>query len=244
MKIHIVRHGEPDYSIDSVTPKGAREVQLLADRLSAESISTFYVSPLGRAQATAAPTLNKMGRTAETLDWLREFRAPLPIVDPSTGKTRNNPWDFKPSFWTSDPRAFDSQGWTQMPVMQAGHVAQEAEWVYTGLDRVLASHGYRRDGLLYHADRPNQETIVFFCHFGVECVMLSHLMNVSPMILWHHFCALPSSVTTLVTEERDQGTAIFRCLAFGDLSHLYAGDEEPSFMARFCETYDDFTQRH
>lgn len=63
MKIHIVRHGEPDYSIDSVTPKGAREVQLLADRLSAESISAFYVSPLGRAQATAAPTLKKMGRT-------------------------------------------------------------------------------------------------------------------------------------------------------------------------------------
>lgn len=79
MKIHIVRHGEPDYSIDSVTPKGAREVQLLADRLSAESISAFYVSPLGRAQATAAPTLKKMGRTAETLDWLREFRAPSPL---------------------------------------------------------------------------------------------------------------------------------------------------------------------
>ena len=53
MKIHIVRHGEPDYSIDSVTPKGAREVQLLADRLSAESISAFYVSPLGRGDRRA-----------------------------------------------------------------------------------------------------------------------------------------------------------------------------------------------
>ena len=74
--------------------------------------------------------------------------------------------------------------------------------------------------------------------------MLSHLMNISPMPLWHHFCALPSSVTTLVTEEREKGIAVFRCLSFGDLSHLYAHDEEPSFAARFCEVYDDFSQRH
>lgn len=35
MKLLIVRHGDPDYSIDSLTETGWKEAELLADRLSA-----------------------------------------------------------------------------------------------------------------------------------------------------------------------------------------------------------------
>ena len=85
---------------------------------------------------------------------------------------------------------------------------------------------------------------MLFCHFGVECVLLSHNMKISPLVLWHNFVALPTSVTTLITEEREQGKALFRCNAFGDISHLYAGGEPASFQARFCETYSNFDERH
>ena len=34
MKLIIIRHGDPDYSIDSLTPTGWREAELLADRIS------------------------------------------------------------------------------------------------------------------------------------------------------------------------------------------------------------------
>ena len=63
------------------------------------------------------------------------------------------------------------------------------------------------------------------------------------MILWHGACALPTSVTTLYTEERREGVAYFRMSSFGDLSHLYAGGQEPSFAARFCETFHS-DERH
>ena len=106
-----------------------------------------------------------------------------------------------------------------------------------GLDALLAEHGYVRSGNLYRAERPNEDTVVLVCHFGLECVLLSHLLGVSPMVLWHGTAAAPTSVTTLVTEERREGIAAFRMTAFGDISHLYAGDEPPSFMARFCEIY-------
>ena len=33
MKLLIIRHADPDYSIDSLTEKGRREAELLADRL-------------------------------------------------------------------------------------------------------------------------------------------------------------------------------------------------------------------
>ena len=70
MKILIIRHGEPDYSIDSLTEKGWREAELLSRRLAPLGIRDFYVSPLGRAQDTARPTLEKTGKKAETLPWL------------------------------------------------------------------------------------------------------------------------------------------------------------------------------
>jgi len=51
-------------------------------------------------------------------------------------------------------------------------------------------------------------------------------------------------VSTIVTEERRKGIASFRMSSFGDISHLYAHQEPPSFAARFCETYDNKEQRH
>ena len=63
------------------------------------------------------------------------------------------------------------------------------------------------------------------------------------MVMWHGFCAAPSSVTTVMTEERREGTASFRITGFGDISHLYTKGEEPSFAARFCETFDG-DERH
>ena len=83
MRILLIRHAEPDYTVDSLTPKGQVEAELLSRRLIRYDIRDFYVSPLGRAKDTAACTLDKLGRKAETLLWLREFRGSYP--DPETG---------------------------------------------------------------------------------------------------------------------------------------------------------------
>ena len=39
MRIVFIRHGEPDYSKDSLTPKGWREAELLAKRISKWNVS-------------------------------------------------------------------------------------------------------------------------------------------------------------------------------------------------------------
>lgn len=240
MKLIIIRHGDPDYSIDSLTEKGWREAELLSRRIAAMEVKDFYVSPLGRAKDTASLTLNKMQREAKILPWLREFHAP--ITDEHTGEKRV-PWDWLPAEWTKVEEYYDRNLWGKPMVMQEGHVYEEACRVYTGLDELLKEHGYERNGGIYRAVKANTDTIVLFCHFGVECVMLGHLLEISPMILWHGFCAAPTSVTTLITEERREGAAYFRMNSFGDISHLYAGGEEPAFAARFCETYD-MDERH
>ena len=241
MKLLIVRHGDPDYSIDSLTPTGWKEAQLLSERLCKLDVKAFYCSPLGRAKDTAAATLTKLGRDAEILPWLREFSAKVRKPNRDEDSVA---WDWLPQDWTVEPRFFDLNRWTQPEAFEKANMSREYALVTDGLDALLEKHGYVRDGNCYRVVTPNEDTIVLFCHFGLECVLLGHLLHISPMLLWHGTCAAPTSVTSVVTEERRKGIAYFRMNAFGDTSHLYVADQEPSFAARFCETFDNPSQRH
>ncbi|MCD8105705.1 MAG: histidine phosphatase family protein [Lachnospiraceae bacterium] len=240
MKLLIIRHGDPDYSIDSLTEKGWREAELLSERVAKLDVRDFYVSPLGRAKDTASPTLKKMNRTAAECDWLREFSPRINRPD-----RENSPvsWDWLPQDWTADERFYRYDRWYEPPIMRKAGVKEEYDRVTGCFDGLLQQYGYVRDGHLYRAEQGNNDTIVFFCHFGVGCVLLSHLIGASPMVLWHGLCAAPSSVTTVVTEERRKGIVSFRASAFGDISHLYAKDEPPAFAARFSECFENENER-
>lgn len=238
MKLLIVRHGDPDYSIDSLTPTGWKEAELLSHRLKTLDVKAFYCSPMGRARDTASFTLQAMGREAEEKQWLREF----------TVRAKDNHvvhlWDILPEIWTKDPLFYDAETWFRGELYAGLPVEEEYRWVTEGLDALLADHGYVREGNLYKAVRPNEDTIVLFCHFGLQCVLLGHLLHISPVLLWHGTCAAPTGVTTVNTEERRDGIVHFRMSAFGDISHLYAAGQEPAFAARFCETFTNMNQRH
>lgn len=241
MKILIIRHGEPNYEKDSLTSKGWKEAELLSERLFKMNIHKIYVSPLGRAKDTAAPTLKKLQKEAEECEWLREF---APRIHRFEQAEDSITWDWLPQDWTKISEFYDKDAWTTHRSMQEGKVAKEYDWVVTSFDEVLSRHGYTREDNYYRVMHGNEDTIAFFCHFGLECVLLSHLLNVSPMILWHGTCAAPSSVTTLVTEERRQGIAYFRMGSFADVTHLLMAGEQPSFSARFCERFDNVDERH
>ena len=122
MRIIFVRHAEPDYANDTLTEKGWREAALLAERVSGWDVTDFYVSPLGRARDTASLSLKKMGRTAETFDWLREFHGP--VNDPTRGENVI-PWDFYPEYWTKIPEMYDKDGFGNTEVMKSGRVMEE-----------------------------------------------------------------------------------------------------------------------
>lgn len=241
MKLLLIRHAEPDYARDSLTEKGWREAAFLARRLAQVPARAIYVSPLGRAKDTASLTLKAMDRTAEECLWLREFDAP--IWRPDVTEHKKVTWDWLPQDWTADERFFRCDQWDQPSILTEGKVRAEYDRVTGELDALLARHGYLREGRCYRAAAANNDTLMFFCHFGVTGVLLSHLLNISPMVLWHGCCAAPSSVTTVVTEERREGTAYFRMLAFGDVAHLYANGEPPSFAARFRECYQNDWER-
>ena len=79
MRILFIRHGDPDYINDTLTKKGHREAKLLAERAADLNLGSCYVSPLGRAKDTAQYCLDKVGKTAQTVEWLREFPARIDL---------------------------------------------------------------------------------------------------------------------------------------------------------------------
>ena len=234
MRILLIRHAEPDYTVDSLTPKGRVEAELLSRRMVCYDIRDFYVSPLGRAKDTAEYTLQKLGRTAEELPWLAEFRGRCP--DPETGRM-HLPWDLPPRLWSSLPGAHDVRIWTDAPLFEGSNVAGIWKETTEGADRLLARYGFRKDGPVWRGNANTRDTIALFCHFGISMAFAGYLMDISPLELWHRTLTLPSSVTELVTEERVPGEVSFRMTRLGDITHLESAGEKRSTAGLFPECY-------
>lgn len=250
MRLLFIRHGDPDYVHDTLTEKGHREAALLAERAEALQLGKCFVSPLGRAQATAGYSMKKLGRTAKTLGWLQEFparidlnRAPQLLDAFPNARTEDGKyaphivWDIMPSYWAEFSDCMDSAGWRECEISRNSDTVEIYDHVTGEFDKLLAERGYIRNGRCYKVEKESTETLTFFCHFGITCVFLAHLWGISPFLLWHSLALAPTSVTEIVTEERQQGTACFRGLKIGDVSHLILGGEPVSTAARFCEVY-------
>lgn len=238
MRIIFVRHCEPDYKLDSLTEKGFREAKLLAKRVATwDNITDYYVSPLGRAQATCHASLDPINKSAETLPWLREFC--VPIVDPVYGK-KGIPWDLMPEYWTNIPELYDKDKWLNADIYKDANMQEEINKVYTGLDTLLLKYGYKREGNIYTTEKEKDDTtIVLFCHLGVSYVCLSHLLGIAPSVLWQSIFVAPSSVTIVATEERIPHKAAFRIQVMGDTKHLAAEGEPISKSGFFTEVFQN-----
>lgn len=234
MRLIFIRHADPDYSIDSLTEKGFREADLLAKRVSKWNIDECYCSPLGRAKATANISLAPLKKEPIILDWLKEFY--VPVKDNVTGMDRI-PWDFMPSDWTKEELLYDKDNWVKAPIMQTGDIDSSYQYVCNGIDTLLEGYGYKREGRYYVTKESKEITIVLFCHLGLMLTVMSHLLGVSPSILWHGFFVAPSSVTILSAEERIPGEAYFRSQVVGDTKHLQDGGEPISSAGYFADIF-------
>ncbi|MCR5583863.1 MAG: histidine phosphatase family protein [Lachnospiraceae bacterium] len=259
MRLILIRHAEPDYPNNTITEKGRREAAALAERIKNWDVTAFYMSPLGRAMDTAKPTLDALGRTAELLDWAKEFD--YRCIDPATGRDHLC-WDYVPSDWTANEKCFTQEEWaTSDPMAQNPEIEINFKRVCSELDKLLLKYGYARDGKIYRTVGRKQEnrirtaspnnmeggfsdseddkgpTIVIFCHLGVACLMMAHLLNIPFMTLTHGLFIPPSSINVLTTEERWEDEASFRAQAIGDCAHLLKNGERISSAGAFSPAF-------
>ena len=250
MRILLIRHGDPDYENDTLTEKGCREAELLAKRALSLHMGKCYVSPLGRAQRTALPSLEAAGCKAETVEWLQEFPAKLdvnkapelaeayPDIEKEGEKYRPRiVWDMAPGYLTEHEEYMDKINWRHSLVAKCSDMEDVYDKVTKEFDTLLAKHGYVRENGYYRVEKENEDEIILVCHFGMMSVLMSHLMNIPYVIIANTMCCPPTGITRFVSEERRQGVAHFRCLCFGETPHLVLENYQPSFAARFCETF-------
>ena len=86
-------------------------------------------------------------------------------------------------------------------------------------------------------DSSKEPVIVIFCHLGITCLVLSHLLNISFPALVHGFFLPTSSVTILSSEERWSNEAYFRVQTIGDVQHLLANNEPVSSAGSFTTAF-------
>jgi probable phosphoglycerate mutase len=177
--------------------------------------------------------------SAEYCEWLREFNyatVKLPYEEDELIC-----WDLLPEFVNQCEKIYSPTEWREEEFIKNSDMPRYYDEVCRELDRVIEKHGYKRDGYNYRAIKPNHDTILLVCHYGITSVLLSHLMNCSPYSIWQHTCTAPTAVTTIYTEERKKGIVSMRVNSIGEVCHLLENKEPPSFAARFCECFEDDT---
>ncbi|MGQ9608198.1 MAG: histidine phosphatase family protein [bacterium] len=209
MEIILIRHGEPDYTNDTLTPRGHKEAKKLAKFLSKIPISAIYQSPNGRARHTCEYTAKKKGIEPITLEWLREVgikRGDLYL------------WNAPGTLFLSDSKLPNYEECLE-PFGSMPEGKEQFEKVSKGFDEIMSSYGYIKSGHLYRVEKSNVKTIAFFCHHGVIVTLLSYLLHWALPLIFVHSTISPTGMTVLVMEETGR-YAQPKMIRFNSLVHL------------------------
>lgn len=218
MRIYIIRHADPDYENDTITPRGHLEAKALAERMLQENIDSIYCSPLQRARHTMNYTRELTGLPFETQDWLAE------IQNWQTMDTRGCPipaWNVDGEIIRGRMPQPTSDNFHEAEPFCNPDIRQGFAEIRSHSDRFMEAAGFCREEGRYRILEPNERKIAVFCHMGFGLAWLAHLLEMPLPLLWAGFWLAPSSVTTILMETRSEQWAVPRCLSLGDVSHLY-----------------------
>jgi broad specificity phosphatase PhoE len=218
VEVVFIRHGEPawapgDVSVDDphLTGRGREQARLAAEALRDLPVDELLVSPLVRAQQTAAPIAEVLDMAPVTLPWLAEISAgrwegtPLEQVQRAFREQRGRPLE---------------QQWAGMPGGESFRDFHRR--VTTGLRALLDDAGalqVSEHPPLWKLVAPERR-IVVVAHGGTNAVGLGHLLGVAPVPWeWERFVSFHASISTVQPVEISDGHA-FSLFRFADTRHL------------------------
>ena len=226
MLLYIIRHGDPIYAPDSLTPKGKLQAEALAKRLALHGIDEIYASPLHRAQMTAQPTADLLNKEIHIEEWTSENLAYQSFSVINDNGERHWIFHLDSSLLHNDETlklSFDN--WYEADVIKtysdSNTFKEGYERIQNESDKFLKRLGYERNGAVYNILEKSQKRIAVFCHQGFGVTWLSHLLNIPPHIFWTGFDLSHSSVTIINFSNASSGVTVPKCLCMSDLSHIY-----------------------
>ncbi len=218
MKLFIIRHADPDYERRTITRAGHREARALAARMKRIGLDRIFCSPVPRAVHTMEYTARALRMKPVFLEWTREL-SDLRTEQPPWGPLMA--WDTPPEVLKSPDRRSPHRI-DDIPALKGLPIAATVRRLRRESDAFLGRLGYRREGKRYRILRSNRKKIAVFCHGGFGLTWLSLLLEIPLPLMWGNFWLAPTSVTTLLFEERSRRWATPRAIGVCDVSHLDA----------------------
>lgn len=223
MLFFYVRHGDPTYTPDALTPLGERQAEAAAHRLATFGIDKIFASTSTRAMQTARPTCELLKKELTTLDFCNEKYAweQLTVTE---GERRM--WIFRsPSVrrqLISPEMLALGEDWPEHPCLAAHPFREGILRVRRESDAFFASLGYEHiPGTgTYRCTSPTNERVALFAHQGFGLAFLSCLLDIPFPRFAMHFDMNHTGITAIDFEE-EGGIAIPRVLTLSNDSHLY-----------------------
>lgn len=207
MVLYIIRHADPDYENNTITDFGKQEANALASWLKDFKLDKIYTSPLGRAIDTAIPTCKAKGMEYEILPWVAESMDYMQSY-------RLTPEDTLSYSFSSQKGVYDFKDFYESDRMKT------IDDMIKNSDEFLASLGYKREGIFYKIEEPNEEHIAVFCHGGFGSAWISHLLNVAPAAMYPQISLNTTSVTKFIFKNEEAGYTRPTLKHLGEIEHI------------------------
>ena len=223
MLFFYVRHGDPIYNPNQLTPLGKRQAEAVAKRLAAHGIDEIYASTSQRAIETAQPTCEILKKEMTLLDFANEDHAwmELAVVDNGRrGWLFHNP-KFIKLFAEKSVRDLGDK-WFEHPDLEQYDLGKGIERIYEESDKFFASLGYEHDRYTgrYKVVEHSDKRVALFAHQGFGMAFLSSLLDIPYPTFCTHFDMSHSNVT-VIEFRNENGYSIPCVLSLSNDSHLY-----------------------
>ena len=224
MLLYYVRHGDPIYTPDSLTPLGERQAEAIGRRLAGFGIDRVFTSTSNRAKLTAKPLCDMMKLTPTELDFANEGYAWQEMT--TTLSDGRLCWLYahkKSCMAMNSPEAFAlGQNWFDHPEFRGRGYDKGIARINKGTDEFFAALGYEhdRERRVYRARRPNKDKIAFFAHEGFGGLFLASLLDVPYAQFAPHYGMMHTGLTVIDFPD-EEGDVIPHIRTFSNDAHLY-----------------------
>lgn len=224
MLFFYVRHGDPIYNPDQLTPLGERQAEAVGKRLALFGVDKIFASTSTRAKQTAQPTCEMLKKQLTELDWCNEGHAwnELTVVHEKYGRR----WlfhDGKSRRTLTDPALLAlGEQWHTHPAFADYHYDKGLARIRENADAFFESLGYQHiPGTgAYEVLEDNNERVALFAHQGFGLALLSCMLDIPYPQFCLHFDMSHSGVTA-IEFKNENGIAIPRVLFLANDGHLY-----------------------
>lgn len=221
MLLYIIRHGDPDYSTDTLTERGKIQAEAVGKRIADSGINRIFSSPMGRAKETAEPACRLLGLPCSIEEWTHEIGderlTPFPDgIRKSISVIQNTYYRENGNINLGYNDTFDCAGINQSDMKSA------VKFIEENGNNFLERLGYKEENGVYRILHRNEEKVALFCHAAFSRAWLSILLHIPLHIMWSSFSYTHTGVTVIEFKNNKNGITAPKCLCFSDMSHLYA----------------------